>query len=53
MTPGRQKTPLDEKRGRAWTATTDFPVLSTTAASSLDRAANSFAMWVMPPVISG
>jgi hypothetical protein len=44
ITPGFQNTPLDENRGRACTATTDFPAPSTAAASSFESAANSFAI---------
>lgn len=42
--PGRQRTPLEPKRGRAFTATTARPACSTAPASSLDNAANSFSM---------
>ena len=45
--PGRQNTPLEEKRGRACTATTDCAARSTNAASSFENAANSFAIQVL------
>jgi hypothetical protein len=44
ITPGRQKTPLEENRGRASTATTDRLTRSTTSANSRENAASPFAM---------
>ena len=44
ITPGRQKTPLEENRGRACIATTCFEAASTAPASSCESAANSFAI---------
>ena len=44
ITPGRQKTPLEENRGRAWTATTLRAACATAAAISLERAASWVAM---------
>ena len=48
MTPGLQKTPLEENRGRACTATAARPACSTAAASSFESAANSFAIGKPP-----
>src|SRR5262245_36832960 len=48
ITPGRQNTPLEEKRGRACTATTLRPARSTAPASSCESTANSFAIENLP-----
>ena len=47
MTPGRQKTPLEENRGRACTATTLRAACATAAAISLESAAS----WVAIPEV--
>ena len=44
ITPGLQKTPLEENLGRACTATTVRPARSTAAASSFESAANSLVI---------